>query len=241
MEIQQGTCRKLEHPLPPQEGYDLAAPWYDSWHWTQLWQRNEMPLVAAIFERLTPGQVLDAGSGTGAYRFQLEARGHEVVALDISRKMLAVQALKERFSVADVKGRLVNGDIRAMPEEWSATFDYIVCARVLSHVENSFLAISELSRVLKKGGRLVITDVDPGHPYTHVKIRNGSLHSMIRVYKHDHQELKGAFAEAGLRIQMLRQVRLDELVWQPPREAFAKIYRAPEKPIFFVCELAKLS
>jgi len=225
--------------LPAKEGYDLAAPWYDKWHWTEFWKRNELPLVGTLLDDLTPARVLDAGSGTGAYRFELEARGHQIVAIDISSKMLGIQAQKARFFSHDNTTKLFNGDIQDMPAEWSESFNYIVCARVLSHIANPLVPIREFSRVLKRGGRLIITDVDPSHPYKHVKISNGSVHSMIRAFKHGRHELEACFSAAYLRIEMFKRVALRDLSWLPSQDTFAKIYYASEQPIFFICVLTK--
>jgi len=225
--------------LSPKDGYDIAAPWYDKWHWTQFWKYNELPMVGNLLNKLTPGRILDAGTGTGAYRFQLEDRGHEIVGLDISTKMLEIQAKKERFVSHTTSVKLLNGDIQHMPFGWSETFDCIICARVLSHIEDALTTIREFSRVLKKEGRLILTDVDPAHPYEHVKISNGSIHSIIRAFKHDHSELTAFFASAHLRIELFRRFALQDLYWLPPKDRFAKIYCAPKRPIFFICELIK--
>lgn len=240
MIIQKAARERTDRVLSPKEGYDMAASWYDTWHWTEFWKRNELPLVGSLLDRLAPGDALDAGSGTGTYRFQLEARGHKTVALDISSKMLDVQAEKGSMIGRSIKATLVNGDIQAMPADWSEAFHCVVCARVLSHIKNFRRSIRELSRVLKEGGHVIITDVDPNHPYTHVKISNGSIHSVIRAFKHDPRQLASAFAPAGLRIKMFRRFALHDLLWLPRRERFAKVYREPGTPIFFICDLVKL-
>ncbi len=239
MRIHEGNETPTEKLLSPREGYDLAAPYYDSWYWTEFWKHNEMPLVTAILNRLTPRDALDAGSGTGAYRFQLEARGSNTMAIDVSGKMLEVQARKGMTAGPQAKARLVVGDIKAMPPEWSERFDCAICARVLAHIDNCLLAVRELGRVVKQGGRLIITDIDPEHEYRHVRISNGSIRSLIQVFKHDHHELKAVFEASGLRIKSFRRLILGDLLWLPPEDKFAKIYRSPRTPIFFIYDLIK--
>lgn len=229
---------RKEVTLPAEEGYDRASAWYDNWHWTKFWQRNELPITAEILDRLPVGDALDAGSGTGAYRFALETRGHQTVALDISRKMLEVQEEKGGL-IRAVRQTLVHGDIQAMPSSWSEAFDCICCARVLSHVDDCGVAIKELSRVLKPGGRLIITDVDPGHPYTRVTVKNGIVYSRIRVFKHSHSELAGSMCASGLQIQTFRQMGLRDLLWKPDREQFPQIYSAQNAAIFYIYVLFK--
>lgn len=48
-------------------------------------------------------------------------------------------------------------DIQNMPQVGSGKFDTILCTQVLEHVPNPFLAANELHRVLKPGGRLIVT------------------------------------------------------------------------------------
>lgn len=48
-------------------------------------------------------------------------------------------------------------DIQKMPQVSDKSFDSIICTQVLEHVRNPFKAIDELHRVLRPGGRLIIT------------------------------------------------------------------------------------
>ena len=48
-------------------------------------------------------------------------------------------------------------DIQNMPGVPDESYDSIICTQVLEHVPNPFLAINELHRVLKPGGRLFLT------------------------------------------------------------------------------------
>lgn len=48
------------------------------------------------------------------------------------------------------------GDILNLPID-SESFDYVLCTEVLEHVYNPIEAIKELSRICKKGGKLIIT------------------------------------------------------------------------------------
>ncbi|MFI5936380.1 methyltransferase domain-containing protein [Actinoplanes sp. NPDC051494] len=115
----------------------------------------------AAWEALRPAQgqrLLDAGCGAGEVARELAAAiapDGQVVALDRSEGTLAVAR-----SRADGGGvRYVAGDVCALdfPDE---TFDGVWCERVLQHVEDIDLAISELARVTREGGRLCLIDTD---------------------------------------------------------------------------------
>jgi ubiquinone/menaquinone biosynthesis C-methylase UbiE len=53
-----------------------------------------------------------------------------------------------------------DGDLAALPLE-SARFDLVVCALALEHVPDLDGAVAELSRVLRRGGRMVLSDLHP--------------------------------------------------------------------------------
>lgn len=71
-----------------------------------------------------------------------------------------------RYDILDVAPGpevTIVGDIQrtAIPDN---TYDVIICTQVLEHVANPFLAAAELYRILKPGGRLLLT-VPSAYPY----------------------------------------------------------------------------
>lgn len=56
-------------------------------------------------------------------------------------------------------------DIISIPVE-NDSFDAVLCTEVLEHVKNPYLVIKEFSRILKKGGTLILTA--PFASYTHM-------------------------------------------------------------------------
>lgn len=102
---------------------------------------------------------LDAGSGTGSLAFALAPHVGEVVAVDPR-----VDYLDAGREIAPENARFVEGDATALPFGY-ATFDIAGCLRVLHHVRRPELAVSELVRVTRPGGRVFIADqlgsVDP--------------------------------------------------------------------------------
>ena len=101
-------------------------------------------------------RVLDAGCGTGNLTLPLGERGYDVLALDSSPHMLRRARQKHphlRFQSGDLGGEL--------PFE-SASFDAITCSNVLYTLPDPAGALREFRRVLKPGGRLVVTNPVPG-------------------------------------------------------------------------------
>jgi SAM-dependent methyltransferase len=110
--------------------------------------------VRAILTKLDLGVALDAACGTGRHAAFLEELGHRVVAVDVSEGMLA--KARERLSTPDVRA----GTLSELPVE-SAAVDVAVCALALTHLAELEPAMTELARVVRPGGRIVISDVHP--------------------------------------------------------------------------------
>lgn len=94
--------------------------------------------------------ILDAGCGPGHFLAYIRERGHggRIVGFDQSPAMVAeVEALG--FAA-------VRGDVQQMPFD-DASFDCVVARHMLYHVPDITGALVEMRRVLKPGGRLLVT------------------------------------------------------------------------------------
>lgn len=98
-------------------------------------------------------QAADIGAGTGFVTEGLVRRGLGVIAVDQSEAML--EELKKKYPTLDCR----HGDAEDLPLADDAV-DYVFANMYLHHVERPSEAIKEMTRILKKGGRLVITDLD---------------------------------------------------------------------------------
>jgi ubiquinone/menaquinone biosynthesis C-methylase UbiE len=100
------------------------------------------------------GETLEVGIGTGLNLPHYPA-GVALIGIDMSPDMLALA--RER---ADRIGRpveLIDADAMDLPFP-DDTFDTVVCTYVLCSVPDDGLAISEMRRVLKPDGRLILVD-----------------------------------------------------------------------------------
>jgi ubiquinone/menaquinone biosynthesis C-methylase UbiE len=102
------------------------------------------------------GMVLDAGGGTGRWATRMAAKGCHVVLMDVSEGMLNVAS--KRIEKEGLQGRVTikRGDI-ADTGLVSETFDLILCEHTLFLLERPDVALTEFKRVLKKGGRLIVS------------------------------------------------------------------------------------
>lgn len=116
--------------------------------------------VRALLD-LHPGlQVLDAGTGTGEDAQEvakLVAPGGQVVGLDVSQIM--IDEARRRVQDPSLPLRFVQGDLQHLPFE-PATFDRCYADRLFIHLPDPQLALSELVRVTKPGGKLLIAEGD---------------------------------------------------------------------------------
>jgi ArsR family transcriptional regulator len=108
--------------------------------------RSALPLLA-------PGDVLDIASGDGVLAELMAPHSHRYVCLDASSKV--VMAASERLSrLRNVEVR--EGDMHALPFA-ANTFDLVVLMHALTYAEHPAQAVAEAARVLRPGGRLLVT------------------------------------------------------------------------------------
>jgi SAM-dependent methyltransferase len=95
-------------------------------------------------------RILDVGTGTGAnLRMLRDLQLEHVTGLDSDK--LAIQ-----FCASKGLGQVQMGDVCAMPFEGDA-FDLVIATDVIEHVEDDRAALSEIARVLKQGGKVLIS------------------------------------------------------------------------------------
>lgn len=114
---------------------------------------------------IKPGKTAaDIGAGTGFMSEGLAKYGLKVIAIDQSEPMLEVIRKKLGDSLA-ITYQL--GNAEKLPIE-DASVDYVFANMTLHHVAIPINAISEMRRILKPDGKLIITDLD-SHNYKFLK------------------------------------------------------------------------
>lgn len=95
--------------------------------------------------------ILECGCGPGGILGEIHSDGHILVGVDINFKSLS----KARENSA-AKDSLLQANIELLPFKENS-FDIAYCVGVLSYLEKDREAIKEISRVLKPGGRVIIS------------------------------------------------------------------------------------
>jgi ubiquinone/menaquinone biosynthesis C-methylase UbiE len=176
-------------------GYERWAPQYDA---------PGNPLIAyeqpVVHERVaawsTPLRVLDAACGTGRHTLHLATLGHDVTGVDASPWMLA-EALAKNPQLP-----LIEATIDALPFP-DNSFDAAVCALLFDHLPRIDSAITELARVVRPGGRVLISNIHPTMALigAHAAFRDASGDpNFIRSYHHGVSSYVEAFRANGLTI-----------------------------------------
>ncbi|MEN3279792.1 MAG: hypothetical protein V7607_932 [Solirubrobacteraceae bacterium] len=109
-------------------------------------------LLDLIAEHVSSGRLLDVGCGHGLLLDEARRRGFDVVGLELSRSA----ALHARAALGL--------DVREVPLEefdsWNS-FDVVVLADVIEHLDDPVGAIESCARLLRPGGALCVVTPDP--------------------------------------------------------------------------------
>ena len=122
------------------------------------------PIAADIAAAAPPGaQVLEVGCGPGHLASRL-ARDHglEVVGLDLDPAMIErARVNAERHGTGGPRPTFVAGDVAAMPFA-DGSFDLVVSTLSMHHWADPTAGLTEIRRVLRPDGRVLVWDIRPG-------------------------------------------------------------------------------
>ena len=148
--------------------FDNIAPEYDRLNHIlslNIDKRWRTKAVRELADESRPLKVLDVACGTGDFTIEIArkvAPGSEVLGVDISEGMIAVG--QEKIAKAGIAASMHVADCEALPYDGN-TFDRISVGFGVRNFEHLELGLSEMCRVLKKDGKLVILELSvPSNP-----------------------------------------------------------------------------
>lgn len=146
-------------------GYNLAANYYDEKEkYLNSFEKNKMlPLLGDVIKK----KILDVGAGTGRLSLQLFKAGAEVIALDMSNSML------KKLRAKNKQIQIVIGDAENLPFE-NESFDIVIAAFLVVHLQNPRRFFDEVYRVLKDDGIFLFTNINQKEAPL-VKTANGDI------------------------------------------------------------------
>lgn len=124
-------------------GYKAFKAWYNG-----PLVKSRVALLSKEIERAGAKRILEVGCGNGSVLQSLsEEFGDSIYAEGID--------VAEAYGVSGGKTRIRQMDVLEM-EYPDGHFDMVYCFHILEHVQDLSVALSEITRVLTPGGRLVI-------------------------------------------------------------------------------------
>lgn len=147
--------------------FDFATPEHETQAGYTLWAESydgDNPMITAeeqlvqprLQELFAPGMVaLDAGCGTGRHAATLAAVGYDVIGTDLTPAMLDVARAKA--PAVDFR----RGTFEDLPVD-DDSVDLIVTALAVCHANDLGSVFAEFARVLRPGGKLLLSDPHPG-------------------------------------------------------------------------------
>ncbi len=134
-----------------------VADWYDNYLETNSdsYQNQViLPNLLRLLDLKSGEKVLDLACGSGFFsREMARVGGVEIVGADISPELIKL-AEKKSENIKNIKYLVASAEKLAKLENNS--FDKIICVLALQNIENIKLVFSEINRVVKKTGKILL-------------------------------------------------------------------------------------
>lgn len=135
----------------PNLSFEDPARWYYKLLIGNVYRRR-LEMVLSLMGPERKDSVLEIGYGSGLLLLELNRRFKNVFATD---KHLKGDLIKKMLEKENAKSMLTTANLSQLPYK-AETFDCSVCMSVLEHVDDLGQCISEIVRVTKENGQVII-------------------------------------------------------------------------------------
>jgi SAM-dependent methyltransferase len=204
------------------------------------WWRARAKLTLNLLGRLgtrPPARILDAGCGWGVTLEALEARGYDVVGMDISRRIL------ERL---DRPGRtLIEADLSRDIDVDGPLCDAVLALDVIEHLDDDRAAVHRLGTLMRPGGYLIVSVPALPELFTEFDAIQGHRRRYLP------ETLRGAFTGTGLELERVfwwgrwlvpalrrQRARARSSPRESPAQRYRHYLRMPPRPLSWIASLA---
>lgn len=198
------TPEKGAKKFDVKSGYEAWSETYDSG--PNILIDAEEPVVKSILKEIPLGRTLDAACGTGRYAEFLYSLGHKVTGVDLSTEILKKAKTRNQYI------NFIQGNLTSLPLD-DSEFDLTICALAISHYPNITKILSELKRVTRPGGHIILSDI---HPWLVVLGAQADFHDKdgkwgyVPNYIHWHSDYIQAFDTMDLRLLRCEEPKIGQ-------------------------------
>ena len=175
--------------------WDYIANFYDFFENLYNSKVNQ-ELCKKVAERMSSNDnVLECACGTGMISVHIATKCRSLIATDFSQGMLA----KSRKRCKKIKNIRVEKANILQLEYPNESFDKVVAANVIHLLDQPDIAISELIRVCKKGGKIIIPTyiITKEYGISTILIRLINHFAKTFLYQFNEQSYKNFFKKLG--------------------------------------------
>ncbi|MDX5583903.1 MAG: methyltransferase domain-containing protein [Aureibaculum sp.] len=151
--------------------YNWMAKGYDAFMTIfPLWKK----WIKKIIPHIKGNKILEVSFGSGYLMTQYASDNYEIYGIDYNEKMLEITTNK--MKKINIEAQLTQGNVEKLPFP-DSTFDTVINTMAFTGYPNGEKAMSELKRVLKKDGSLLLVDFD------YPKNRNRFGYMIVRLWE----------------------------------------------------------